>query len=360
MISKRIRTLLLAAFAAASGGLEGPARAQGQVPGAPASAIGKVLQPSWSAISPEARIFLVAGGRDSANFAQEVVDQRKFWLAQGYTASQVECFYVIPPPSQPDDAEQFLSLEEDLRDCHLAAPDIILAAITEVAQNYQPDFFYLYVTSHGTDPPLARPVPEQLRRNPVTAWYAQAHAEAQTNPLSAARQWFSPFRMEVEGIGNASRWGWMSFSSRYLNAQQHPEIRVEDQLFTPKNLAGALQKFPAGVKKVVVLQACHSGGFLLPPNAAPAPEETLVTVENITVLTAARADRTSFGCDSSEHTTYYGGALQQVLDASPGESIPLRKWQQVHEQISDKVKDLESQQKIPSNQRSLPQYFSNW
>jgi hypothetical protein len=360
MIRKRIRALLLAACAAASGGLEGAESAQGHVPGAPAPAIGKVLQPSWSAISPEARIFLVAGGRDSANFAQEVVDQRKFWLAQGYTASQIECFYVIPPPSQSDDAAQFLSLEEDLRHCHLAAPDIILAAITEVAQNYQPDFFYLYVTSHGTDPPLARPVPGQLRRNPAAAWYVQAHAEAQANPLSAARQWFSPYRMEVEGMGNASRWGWMSFSTRYLNAQQHPEIRVEDQLFTPKHLAGALQKIPARVKKIVVLQACHSGGFLLPADAAPAPEETLVTVENITVLTAARADRTSFGCDSSEHTTYYGGALQRVLDAAPGESIPLRKWQQVHEQISDKVWDLESEQKIPSRERSLPQYFSNW
>jgi hypothetical protein len=360
MICNRMRALLLAAFAAGSGGLEGAERAQGHVPGAPVPAVGKVLQPSWSAISPEARIFLVAGGRDSANFAQEVVDQRKFWLAQGYTASQIECFYVIPPPSQSADAEQFLSLEEDLRDCHLAAPDIILAAITEVAQNYRTDFFYLYVTSHGTDPPLARPIPAQLRRNPGAAWYVAAHDEAQVNPLSAAYSWFSPFRMEVEGMGDASRWGWMSFSTRYLNAQQRPGIRVEDQLFTPKNLAGALQKIPAGVKKIVVLQACHSGGFLLSPDAAPAPDETLVTVENITVLTAARADRTSFGCDSSEHTTYYGGALQQVLDAAPGESIPLRNWQQVHELISDKVKGLESEQKIPSDQRSLPQYFSNW
>jgi hypothetical protein len=359
MIRIFIRALLVAAFAATTNGMQAAGRAPDQGVQTPAIAIGKVLQPVWSAISPEARIFLVAGGRDSANFAQEVVDQRKFWLAQGYTANQIECFYAVPAPAQSEDAAQFLTLEEDLRDCRLAAPDIIFAAITEVAQNYAQDFFYLYVTSHGTDPPIARPITEQLRSNPRAAWYVEAHAEAQADPLSAAYQWFSPFRMEVEGAKEASGWGWTSFTTRYLNARQRPGIRVEDQLFTPKYLARALQKFPVSVKKIVVLQGCHSGGFLLPPTAAPDPEETLVTVENITVLTAARADRTSFGCDTSHHTTYYGGALQQVLEAHPGD-IPKRKWQRVHKQVSGKVSKLESAKKIPRSHRSLPQYFSNW
>jgi hypothetical protein len=359
MIRKAMSGLLLVAFVAASGALEAAERTRGQGFGAPAHSIGKVLQPAWSAISPEARIFLVAGGRDSANFAQEVVDQKKFWLAHGYTGEQIECFYAVPPAVQTDDADQFLSLEEDLRDCHLAAPDLIFAAIAEVARNYQPEFFFLYVSAHGTDPPLSQLLPPSVLNSPGAAWFVRARAEAQTNPLAEARQWFSPYRMEIEGAGNAESWGWASFSTRYLSAQQRPGTRAEDHLFTPKYLARALQQFPASVKKIVVLQACHSGGFLLPRDEAPDPEETLVTVENITVLTAARADRTSFGCDTSDHTTYYGGALQQVLDASRDEPIAIRNWHRVHEDVSDKVKDLESSQKIPRDQRSLPQYFSN-
>jgi hypothetical protein len=130
-------------------------------------------------------------------------------------------------------------------------------------------------------------------------------------------------------------------------------------LFTPKYLARTLQKFPASVKKIVVLQACHSGGFLLPADKAPAPDETLVTLENVTVLTASRADRTSFGCDTAEHTTYYGGSLQQVLDASPEQAIAGQDWHRVHEQVAEKVQQLEEGKRIPGGQRSLPQYFSN-
>jgi hypothetical protein len=133
MIRNAIAAALLVAFSAASGELQGAERAQGHSLGAPASPIGKTLQPVWSAISPAARIFLVAGGRDSANFAQEIADQRKFWLTHGYAANQIECFYAVPPPEQTDDAEQFLSLEEELRPCHLAAPDLIFAAIAVVA-----------------------------------------------------------------------------------------------------------------------------------------------------------------------------------------------------------------------------------
>ena len=173
-----------------------------------------------------------------------------------------------------------------------------------------------------------------------------------------AGQWFSPYRMEVEGAGNEQGWGWISFPARYLNATRNPGTRAEDNLFTPKHLANALQKFPARVKKFVVLQACHSGGFILPPEQAPSPDETLLTVENITVLTAARADRTSFGCDTSDHTTYYGGALQKVLDAST-KKIPARDWRRIHEEVSAKVDSLEIAQDIPAEQRSLPQYFSN-
>ena len=59
--------------------------------------------------------------------------------------------------------------------------------------------------------------------------------------------------------------------------------------------------------KVVVVNACYSGGFV-PPLRGP---RTLV-------LTAARADRSSFGCGSDSDITYFGRAwLVDALNHTP-------------------------------------------
>ena len=320
--------------------------------------VGRWLPVSWADISPEARIFLVAGSRDSANFAQEVVDQKKFWLAQGYSASQIECFYVSPPPLQRTDSEQFLALAEDLQSCHLASPQVVLAALGKVAQNYRQEFFYLYVTSHGSEPLLQHQFSAGERRQPGMQLFVEAQEQARADPESSVHGWFAPYRIEMEGTGSPRQWGWLSFADRLQQAVYSNDDAAEGQLFTPKFLAEALQKFPASVKKLVVLQACHSGGFLLPAGEAPDQGETLVKVQNVTVLTAARSDRTSFGCDPGGITTYYGGALQAVLEDTHG-NIAARDWQQVHGRVAEKVRALEAEQGIASDMQSLPQYFSN-
>src|SRR5690606_40868561 len=110
---------MLAMLAVGAWAAEGPGSTVA-APSAPAGPIGRWLQPSWTAVSPDARIFLVAGSRDIANFAQEVIDQKKYWLARGYTEAQIECFYAVPDPAHQVDVEQFLALESDLRSCHLA------------------------------------------------------------------------------------------------------------------------------------------------------------------------------------------------------------------------------------------------
>ena len=68
-----------------------------------------------------------------------------------------------------------------------------------------------------------------------------------------------------------------------------------DQIGAP-DLAGILARHPFKWK-VVVVNACYSGGFV-PPLKGPG---TLV-------LTAARADRSSFGCGSDSDITYFGRA----------------------------------------------------
>jgi hypothetical protein len=78
-----------------------------------------------------------------------------------------------------------------------------------------------------------------------------------------------------------------------------------DQIGAP-DLAGILAKRPFKWK-VVVVNACYSGGFV-PPLHGPG---TLV-------LTAARADRSSFGCGSDSDATYFGKAwLIDALNRTP-------------------------------------------
>ena len=62
--------------------------------------------------------------------------------------------------------------------------------------------------------------------------------------------------------------------------------------------------------KVVLVSACYSGGFI-PPLA---DEQTLV-------MTAARSDRTSFGCSDEADFTYFGGAYFRDTLAADGDFV---------------------------------------
>jgi hypothetical protein len=78
----------------------------------------------------------------------------------------------------------------------------------------------------------------------------------------------------------------------YVDLEPLPLVQV-----TPGDLRRALDD--AGIRwRVVVVSACYSGGFI---DALRSPE-TLV-------ITAARADRTSFGCGSDSDITYFGRAF---------------------------------------------------
>jgi hypothetical protein len=66
---------------------------------------------------------------------------------------------------------------------------------------------------------------------------------------------------------------------------------------TPTDLRTALDG--AGIDwRVVIVSACHSGGFI----------DSLATPMSL-VITAARADRTSFGCGAESDITYFGRAF---------------------------------------------------
>ncbi|QLF92887.1 caspase family protein [Pseudomonas sp. ABC1] len=84
-------------------------------------------------------------------------------------------------------------------------------------------------------------------------------------------------------------------SSDHRLALEQPRLALEDLPAT--ELAELLQPL-ADRPKVVVVSACFSGGFIEP-----------LKNDNTLVMTAARADRVSFGCSEESDFTYFGRAL---------------------------------------------------
>ena len=82
-----------------------------------------------------------------------------------------------------------------------------------------------------------------------------------------------------------------------------------DQI-APEDLADALSTQPGIRWKVVIVNACYSGGFV-----------DALRDDSTMVITSARADRTSFGCGTDSDITYFGKAfLAEALNKTT--SIP--------------------------------------
>ncbi|MDA7088125.1 C13 family peptidase [Pseudomonas sp. SA3-5] len=84
-------------------------------------------------------------------------------------------------------------------------------------------------------------------------------------------------------------------SRRHELSLDQPRLQLSD--LPASELAALLQPLHAR-HKVVVISACYSGGFIPPLQ----DDQTLV-------MTAARADRVSFGCSEDNDFTYFGRAL---------------------------------------------------
>jgi len=108
----------------------------------------------------------------------------------------------------------------------------------------------------------------------------------------------------------------------------------------PKELAQILAE--ARIRwKVVLVSACYSGGFVEPLKS-----------ESTMVITAARADRTSFGCADENDFTYFGRAFfKEALPASGSFFEAFTRAQAL-------VDKWEKEDKTPEAERSLPQVYS--
>ena len=91
---------------------------------------------------------------------------------------------------------------------------------------------------------------------------------------------------------------------------------------TPATLARALAQ--AGIRRrVILVSACYSGGYL---DALSGPQTV--------VMTAARSDRTSFGCGGDFETTYFGRAY--LLEALNQHKDLLKAFQSAEKSVSER------------------------
>ncbi|MEZ4816305.1 MAG: C13 family peptidase [Bdellovibrionota bacterium] len=297
--------------------------------------------------SPKAKIFLVAGSQDSANFAQEIVDQKKFWIAQGYTNEEIACYYVPPVEKEKTDKKQYADLFRELRDCYFADPKLLSEHIKQIAKT-NPDFIYLYVSSHGNIP---------MSENEFS--YKDEAISKKMEKVMLLPKWADTYSMELQGYAVPGAFGvYHNLYKAYLYALENPE-NADEYLFTPRGLKSALNSLPTKTKKYVVLQGCHTGGFVLPKKEVGV-ENTLRGMKNTSVLTASRSDRTSFGCNEGAHTTMFGEAffvsLRKYAEAKKIQDLD---WKSIFNYTETQIKEREMIIGISDEDLSSPQKYFN-
>ena len=91
--------------------------------------------------------------------------------------------------------------------------------------------------------------------------------------------------------------------------------------------------------QIIILQACYSGSLI---KGLKHP--------NRIIMTAAAADRTSFGCSPDSDNTWFTKAMIAALPKA-------QNWSEVYAGTKFKVLEYESQQGIKMSDQSNPQYY---
>jgi hypothetical protein len=93
----------------------------------------------------------------------------------------------------------------------------------------------------------------------------------------------------------------------YFTTHGAPEgMALDDDLLSPRTLAHLITERCAARPTVVIVSACFSGVFV---PALKAPDRM--------ILTAARRDRSSFGCGESDKYPFFDACMLEVLPGSP-------------------------------------------
>ena len=112
-------------------------------------------------------------------------------------------------------------------------------------------------------------------------------------------------------------------------------LALNDEFLTPAALDKALVQGCGDAPTIVIASGCYSGGFARAPMART----------NRIILTAARANRPSFGCDAGREFTVYDLCLLRTLEEA-------RTWRDVHANVRACVSQAERRFDFPA---SFPQ-----
>ena len=127
----------------------------------------------------------------------------------------------------------------------------------------------------------------------LSAAASGGHAASLRNVLAA-----------VASMRPAPGQGCFVFATSHGGRNEGLYLSNTDDFLTPRALDAALVRGCGDAPTVVVVSACFSGSF------AQAP----MTRANRVVLTAARADRTSFGCQAGRTYTVFDKCLLDSMD----------------------------------------------
>lgn len=289
-------------------------------------------------ISKDAKIFLVAGSAQAANFAQEILDHKKLFLKAGFPEEEIACYYVPPYQEYLErDLPQYQQLKSELAQCYLASTKRLLKDLKRASKGKE-DFLYLYITSHGQEP-----FDQKLTQSNLSS--KERYRFFRLADYPALREYH--LSMEALPDGPANFW-------EILGALRMGADPAELYLTGPV-LTQALEKYFGKTPKYVVLQACHSGGFIWNPSTG-SDNPLLHDLKNITVLTSTRYDRESFGCQPGVENTVFGKAYLSTLAEGPLQPLKIN-WRALFERVEKQVSEAELNQGVAPP--SLPQFFSN-
>lgn len=126
--------------------------------------------------------------------------------------------------------------------------------------------------------------------------------------------------------------GCLVFATSHGVRQAGLYLSLRNEVLTPQALDRALLQGCGNAPTAVIVSACFSGSFARPP----------MTRANRVILTAARPDRTSFGCQAGRVYTVYDECLVGALDREHG-------WRPAYAAIQDCVQTEERRENaVPS------------
>ena len=288
----------------------------------------------------QTKIFLVAGSGQAANFAQEILEQKSIWQRAGFSSEEIACYYVSPTERDfRQDLVQFLEVAPQLSDCYPASVSLIRKHLKLIGKGKEkPPFLYLYFTSHGE-----RPLAYQAAKTRSKKMERKILEEKSRYPV------LNQYLLRIDGLPD----GAASFND--LLASYREGMDPEELFLTPSYLRNLLEASYKDVPKFLVLQGCYTGGFLEDPNQGS--EGGLKSLFPLTLITAARFDRASFGCEPGVESTDFGGIYNEVLSSRADDPRRIN-WKALYEKVRAKVREREY--KEDRSPPSEPAFFSNF